>query len=81
MGIARKVSRIANAFLWGGLALIFEATLVEAQIQMTLPNQAPNVGVPTRPLTVERSNRPNPIAQDYQVGALQADYKIGRAHV
>ena len=33
-----------------------------------------NIGVPSRPLTQERSTRPNPLAEDYKVGALQRDY-------
>ena len=36
--------------------------------------QSPNIGTPSRPLTVERSQRSNPIAEDYQVGALQEDF-------
>ena len=75
VGIARKVSRIArDTFLWGSLALVSHAPIVKAQVQEPLPNRAPNIGAPTRPLTGERSNRPDPISQDYQVGALQADY-------
>ena len=37
--------------------------------------QTPNVGASTRPLTADRSHRSSsPIAQDYQVGALQEDF-------
>ena len=38
--------------------------------------QVPNadIGVPSRPLASERESQTNPMVQNYQVGALQADY-------
>ena len=66
-------------FCGGGLALASHAPAANAQVQVPLPNEAPNIGVPTRPLTgLSVSNRPDPIAsQNYQVGALQPGLYTG----
>ena len=84
MSVAKKAAKKAGqhlmgaAVLWGTLAMVggspFKALRESILNAVNAQVQAPNIGNPTRPLTVERSNRPNPLDQDFQIGALQDDY-------
>ncbi|NJM98530.1 MAG: hypothetical protein HC800_16425, partial [Phormidesmis sp. RL_2_1] len=85
MEIARKVSqRVGAAFLGAGIAggaMVAVTTTMDAPViaqvngaQVVAQVNEPDIGTPVRPLTVERANRASPIAEDYQVGALQQDY-------
>lgn len=83
MSISRKVGCVAGAaFLWSGLAIAprnpfvspFSSAPVASAQERISPVQSVDIGVPSRPLTEERSIRSNPIEADYTVGALQRDY-------
>lgn len=76
VSIARKVGRGAGvALLWGG-AVVFAIIGLTPPINSPASAQVqrPSPDLSSGPLPPERSNQPNPIAEDYQVGALQPDY-------